>query len=456
MGLHFDSILRGIIGIFSLLAICYAFSSNRKAIDWKLVATGVLLQIVFGVLVTKVEFVYYFFQAIATGFTKITEFTKAGSNFVLGDWPNVAQINQMVFDKNGAHPEPFTVGYIFAFKVLPTIIFFSAFSSLLYYLGILQKVVYGLAWLMSKTMRLSGAESLAAAGNIFLGQTEAPLLVKPFIPKMTKSEVLCLMTGGMATIAGGVLAAYIGFLGGDDKSEQLKFAMHLLSASIMSAPAAIVASKMLFPETEQDKISRTLVLNREQIGTNVLEAVTIGTSDGLKLAVNVGAMLLVFTALIALVDSFFGDLIGKIHFGKYANLNEHIAYWTDGKYASFSLKSIFGIIFAPLAWLIGTPTADMMAIGQLLGEKTIINEFFAYGTLGSMKANGTLLNEKSVIIATYALCGFSNISSIGIQIGGIGAMAPNQRTNLASLGIKALIGGSVACFLTAAVIGMLY
>lgn len=456
MGIHIESILRGLLGIFFLISICYALSSNRKAIDWKLVFTGIFLQIIFGILVTKVHFVYIFFEFIANGFTKVTEFTKAGANFVLGDWPNVAQINQLVFDAKGAHPEPFTVGYIFAFKVLPTIIFFSALSSLLYYLGILQKVVMGVAWVMSKTMRLSGAESLAAAGNIFLGQTEAPLLVKPFIPKMTKSELLCLMTGGMATIAGGVLAAYIGFLGGDDKTEQLKFAMHLLSASIMSAPAAIVASKIIFPETEPDKIVTKLELNKEQVGSNMLESITIGTGDGLKLAVNVGAMLLVFTALIAMVDAIFGDLIGKIHFGKYATLNEHISIWTNGKYDTFSLRAIFGVIFAPLAWLIGTPSKDMMAIGQLLGEKTIINEFFAYGTLGSMKMNNVISDPKSIIIATYALCGFSNISSIGIQIGGIGAMATNQRTNLAALGIKALIGGSVACFLTAAVIGMLY
>ena len=293
-------------------------------------------------------------------------------------------------------------------------------------------------------MRLSGAESLNAAGNIFLGQTEAPLLIRPYLDKMTKSEILCVMVGGMATIAGGVMAAYIGFLGGDDVERQKLFAMHLLSASIMSAPAAIVASKMLFPQTES--VDRDLKVNKERIGSNVIEAIANGTTDGLKLAVNVGAMLLAFTAFMAMFNSIFLGL------GNVIGINDNIASATNNTYSGLSLDYLFGIIMAPVAWLLGTPSGDILAVGQLLGEKTIINEFVAYASLGEMKDT---LDEKSIIIATYALCGFSNFASIGIQIGGIGALAPNQKTNLSQLGIRALLGGTVACFFTAAIAGMI-
>lgn len=431
-------IARGVLGLVVLLAVLYALSNNRKAIDWKLVFTGMLLQVVFAVLVLKVEWVKNGFEAVAGGFAVLTSFTDKGSDFLLRSFVS-GNVEGPVIN--------------FAFRILPTVIFFSAISSLLYYWGVLQKIVYVFAWVMNKTMRLSGAESLSAAGNIFMGQTEAPLLVRPYISKMTDSELLCLMAGGMATIAGGVLAAYINFLGGDSDASKVVFATHLLTASIMSAPAAIVASKMLFPETEHDKIISKLEINKEKIGANALESITIGTTDGLKLAVNVGAMLLVFIAILALVNHIMG-WAGGWHFGNYMSLNETIADITGGKYDKLSLEYVFGILFAPLAWLLGTPNEDVIAIGRLLGEKTILNEFVAYVSLGEMKMAG-VLQEKSIIIATYALCGFSNIASIGIQIGGIGAMAPEKRATLSRLGFKALVAGSVACFFTACIAGMM-
>ncbi len=445
-----ESILRGLLGIAFLVGVCYLFSNNRKAIDWKLVGSGLTIQFLFAFLIIalpdltetytgyRFDWIQRVFQAMADFFVMVIGYTNAGATFVLGDWPSVTTV------ADGITGELFTVGYIFAFKVLPTVIFFSALTSLLYYLGILQKIVYGFAWVMSKTMRLSGAESLNAAGNIFLGQTEAPLLIRPYLERMTRSELLCVMVGGMATIAGGVMAAYIGFLGGDDIAKQKMFAMHLLSASIMSAPAAIVAAKMLFPQTE--KVDSELKVNKERIGSNVIESVANGTTDGLKLAVNVGAMLLAFTAFMAMFNSMFlgiGGLLG---------INDNIAAYTNNAYSGLSLDYIFGLVMAPVAWLLGTPTSDILLVGQLLGEKTIINEFVAYATLGEVKG---MLDEKSVIIATYALCGFSNFASIGIQIGGIGALAPNQKTSLSQLGLRALLGGTVACFFTAAIAGMI-
>ena len=434
-----DSLLRGLLGLFFLLGVCYLLSNNRKKIDWKLVFTGILIQIIFAILVTKVPFVRSIFEVFANFFRAVTDFTNEGTIFLFKSFFTGKVEGPMMN---------------FAFRILPTIVFFSALSSLLYYLGILQKIVYGLAWVMSKTMRLSGAESLSAAANIFMGQTEAPLLVKPYIAKMTDSELMCLMTGGMATIAGGVLAAYIGFLGGDSKEMQILFATHLLTASIMSAPAAIVASKMIFPETKHDEVVKEINLNKEQIGENALEAISIGTGEGLKLAINVGGMLLVFIALIAMVNAIFGGL-GGLHMKGYMSLNDIINEASNGRFPVLSLEYLFGIAFAPLAWILGVPTSDIMQVGRLLGEKTIINEFVAYGSLGQMKAANLFASEKSVIIATYALCGFSNIASIGIQIGGIGAMAPNKRATLAKLGVRALLAGSIACFITAVLAGIL-
>ncbi len=428
---NFTSIWRGLIGMIVLILILYLFSNNRKQISWKLVGTGLLMQLIFAIGVLKIPFVQHIFEACSNFFVKVLAFTKEGSDFVFGGLVNTESI-----------------GFVFAFQILPTILFFSALTSLFFYLGILQKIVYGFAWVMSKFMKLSGAESLAAAANIFLGQTEAPLLVKPYIANMNKSEVLCLMAGGMATIAGGVLAAYIGFLGGDDPVQRLFFAKHLLAASVMSAPAAIVAAKILMPQTEE--INSNLEISKEKIGGNALEAIANGTIEGLKLAANVAAMLLVFIALIAMVNYVMKDMIGE-----WTGLNAWVIDFTHGSYSGFSLQFLLGYACAPLTYLMGVCKEDMVLVGQLLGEKTILNEFVAYTTLGKMQVMHVFTEQKSTIIATYILCGFSNFASIGIQIGGIGSLAPTKRGMLSQLGVKALIGGTVASLFTATIVGML-
>jgi len=428
------SVLRGILGMLFLLLVAFALSSDRKKINWRLVGIGVGLQLVLALLVLKVPFVKSIFDLVSKGFVTVLNFTKEGSAFLFGN---------LVTDVD-------TMGFIFAFQILPTIVFFAALTSALYYLGVIQWIVYAFAWVMSKTMHLSGAESLAAAGNIFLGQTESPLLVRPYLETMTKSEIMCLMTGGMATIAGGVLGAYVGYLGGDSIQEQQIFASHLLAASIMSAPAAIVAAKMLVPETEPEKIDTNLSISKEKIGANVLDAISTGTRDGLKLAVNVGVMLLVFTAFMYMFNAM------SFQIGEWTNLNEKIVVATQGRFAGLTLQYALGMIFSPVAWLLGVDWVDAVLVGQLLGEKTILNEFFAYASLGKLKAAEMFQNQKSIIIATYALCGFANFASIGIQIGGISALAQNQQATLAKLGIKALIGGTIACFMTATIAGMLF
>ncbi len=427
-----ESVLRGLLGIVTLTAILYLCSSNRKAIKWKIVGIGLLLQLVLALGVLKVPFIERFFETVSSVFVVILSFTKAGSSFLLGD----------LVKADGS------VGFVFLFQILPTIIFFSALTSLLFYLGILQKIVYGFAWVMNKTMKLSGSESLAAAGNIFLGQTEAPLLIKPYIEKMTRSELLCLMVGGMATIAGGVLAAYVGFLGGSDPVMQLFYAKHLLAASVMSAPAAVVAAKILLPETQE--FDKKLELSKEKIGKNALEAIANGTVDGVRLAVNVGAMLLVFIAFIAMFNFIIRDLIAEN-----IGLNEWVKNFSNNKFDGFTLQFMLGYLCAPLSWLMGICKEDMVLVGQLLGEKTILNEFVAYTTLGGMKTAGLFREQKSIIMATYILCGFANFASIGIQIGGIGSLAPSRRTDLSELGIKALIGGTVASLFTAVIVGMI-
>lgn len=428
------SILRGILGIAFLLAIAYAFSTSRKDINWRLVTIGMALQFILALLVLKVPFVKTIFDVISKGFVTVLNFTREGSAFLFGN---------LVTDLD-------TMGFIFAFQILPTIVFFAALTSALYYMGVIQWIVYGFAWIMSKTMKLSGAESLAAAGNIFLGQTESPLLVRHYLEKMTKSEIMSLMTGGMATIAGGVLGAYVGYLGGDNIQEQQMFASHLLAASIMSAPAAIVAAKILVPETEPELIDTNLSISKDKIGSNILDAISTGTRDGLKLAVNVGVMLLVFTAFMYMFNAI------TFQIGDWINVNDKIVMATDGRFAGLTLQYILGMIFSPVAWLIGVDWNDAVLVGQLLGEKTILNEFFAYASLGKFKAAEMFNNNKSIIIATYALCGFANFASIGIQIGGIGAIAPSQQATLAKLGVRSLIGGTIACFLTATIAGMLF
>ena len=436
------SILRGLLGLGALVGICYLLSNNRKAIDWKLVGMGFTLQFILAIAILKIEVVKTVFDFISSFFVVLLNFTEEGANFVLGKWPQSAQLI------DGTSNTIFEVGYVFAFKVLPTIIFFSALSSLLYYLGILQLIIKGFAWVMNRTMRITGAESLAAAANIFIGQTEAPLVIKPYLEKMSRSEILCLMTGGMATIAGGVFAAYVGFLGGTDPVAKQMFATHLLTASIMSAPAAIIAAKILYPEMEKtDLAHQNLNIPRQDVGNNILDAISRGTTDGIKLAVNVGAMLLVFTAFIAMLNYIFVNFIGG-----WTGLNHWVADFTNNRFTGFNIQFVLGMAFAPIAWLLGVPAQDMLAVGQLLGLKTTLNEFFAYAALEEVKGH---ISQKSVIIATYALCGFSNFASIGIQIGGIGAIAPGQRKNLTELGLKSLIGGTIACFFTAIIAGML-
>ena len=428
----FKNLGRGILGIIVLIFIAFLFSKNRKNIDWHLVWKGLLIQIVFAILILKVPIIQNGFEWLSSVFVTILGFTREGSIFLFGD---------IISNTD-------SFGFIFAFQVLPTIIFFSALTSLLFYFGLLQKLVYVFAVFMKKIMNLSGSESLAAAGNIFLGQTESPLLIKPYIDKMTMSELLCLMSGGMATIAGGVLAAYIGFLGGNDPIQQLFFAKHLLAASVMSAPAAVVASKILLPEKEE--VNQTMEISDEQIGANALEAISIGTTQGIKLAVNVGAMLLVFIAFITMANYFLKDF-----FGGYTGLNSWVNSITNGQYDGLTLEFLLGYTLAPITWIMGVCKEDMVLVGQLLGEKTILNEFVAYVSLGEMKASGKFFEEKSIIIATYILCGFANFASIGIQIGGIGALAPKRRTDLSKLGILALIAGTLACLFTAVIVGMI-
>lgn len=429
--LTFEGVLRAVMGIAAMIGLAYLFSSNRKKVNWRLVGSGLLIQLIIAIGVLKVPIVTSFFGVLAKGFATITDFTLEGSKMLFAGLLDVE-----------------SVGFLFAFQVLPTIIFFSALSALLYYYGILQKIVYGIAWVMNKTMRLSGAESLSAAANIFVGQTEAPIAVKPFIPKMSRSEIMCLMTGGMATIAGGVLASFVGLLGGLDPEMRIEFAKHLLTASVLSAPAAIVCAKILVPEEED--INQKIEMHEENKDVNALEAVTNGTSTGLKLAVNVGAMLLVFTAFVAMFNGL-GNAIGDA-----TNLNEFIKTHTGGRYDSLSLQLIFGYAFAPLAWIMGIAKEDVLLAGQLLGEKTILNEYFAYTTFSGLKNAGAFANPKSMLILTYALCGFSNIASIGIQIGGISTLAPSKKSTLAQLGFKALVGGTLACLMTGTIIGMFY
>tara|TARA_B100002051_G_scaffold34876_1_gene28181 strand:+ start:16781 stop:18457 length:1677 start_codon:yes stop_codon:yes gene_type:complete len=429
-GISFASVSRGMLGIICLLIIAFLFSRNRKEINWMLVGKGLGVQIFFAILILKVPFISTGFEFIGKIFAKIISFTQDGTMFLFSSF------------ETGIIESPLAN---FAILILPTVIFFSALTSLFYYWGILPKIVYGFAWVMKRTLKISGPESVAAAGNIFLGQTEAPLLVKPYLNKMTMSEMLCLMTGGMATIAGGVLAAYIGFLGGSDSVQQIIFAKHLLAASVMSAPAAIVAVKILLPEKEV--FEEKLEISKSEMGTNALEAISQGTTDGLRLAVNVGTMLLVFIALMSMANYVLFKL------GDWSTLNSWIE--ANTRYQELSFNMILGYVGAPIAWLMGVCKEDMFLVGQLLGEKTVLNEFVAYVSLGEMKNAGEFVEQKSIIIATYILCGFANFASIGIQIGGIGALAPKRRTDLSKLGVLALIGGTLASLFTAVIVGML-
>lgn len=430
-GFTLEGFLRGLLGITFLILTTYFLSNNKKAINWKTASTGLLLQLILAVGVLKISWVKMVFESAGKIFVKILDFTMEGTKFLFGD---------LVSAEN--------FGNVFIFSILPTVIFFAALTSILFYLGIIQKVVRVMAMLLSKLLGVSGPESLSVAGNIFLGQTESPLMIKAYLEKMSKSEILLVMIGGMATVAGGVLAAYIGFLGGEDPALKVYYAKHLLTASVMAAPGAIVISKILYPETE--KIDSDVQVSQDKIGSNFLDAISIGTSEGLKLAANIAAMLLVFIAFIALINYILSG------FGELTNLNAWISDKTV--YSELSLELILGYIFAPVMWLIGVAKEDVTLMGQLLGIKLAASEFIGYIQLSDLKDASNLIHlnyQKSIIIATYMLCGFANFASIGIQIGGIGALEPKQRKNLSKFGFKALIGGTLASLLSATIAGMI-
>jgi len=418
----------GLFGLAVLIAIAWLFSNNKRAVDWRLIATGIVLQIGFAALVILVPGGRDVFDWLGQGFVKLLSFVNEGSRFIFGSLMNTEQY-----------------GFIFAFQVLPTIIFFSALMGVMYHLGVMQAIVKGMAWAITKVMRVSGAETTSVCASVFIGQTEAPLTVRPYISKMTQSELITMMIGGMAHIAGGVLAAYVGLLGAGDPTQEAFYAKHLLAASIMAAPATLVIAKLLVPETGTPLTSGKIKMEVEKTASNLIDAAAGGAADGLKLALNIGAMLLAFIALIALIDApltWFGDITGLAQaLGKPTNLS-----------------TIFGYLLAPLAWVIGTPWADATTVGSLIGQKVVINEFVAYMQLSEIikgNVDGIVLSDEGRLIATYALCGFANFSSIAIQIGGIGGLAPDRRADLAKFGMRAVLGGTIATLMTATIAGVL-
>ncbi|KAF1686095.1 NupC/NupG family nucleoside CNT transporter [Pseudoxanthomonas broegbernensis] len=418
----------GLFGLAVLVGIVWLFSNNKRAVDWKLAGTGVALQIAFAALVLLVPGGREVFDALGHGFVRILAFVNTGSAFIFGDLMDVS-----------------TYGFIFAFQVLPTIIFFASLMGVLYHLGVMQAVVRAMAWAITKVMRVSGAETTSVCASVFIGQTEAPLTVRPYIARMTESELLTMMIGGMAHIAGGVLAAYVGMLGGGDPEQQAFYAKHLLAASIMAAPATLVVAKILVPETGEPLTRGTVRMEVEKTTANVIDAAAAGASDGLRLALNIGAMLLAFIALIAMVNwplTWIGEATG---------LQAMLGRPTD-------LSTIFGWLLAPIAWVIGVPWQDATTVGSLIGQKVVINEFVAYLQLADIvngRVGGVALTEQGRLIATYALCGFANFSSIAIQIGGIGGLAPERRQDLARFGLRAVLGGSIATLMTATIAGVL-
>ncbi|MEK9603637.1 MAG: nucleoside transporter C-terminal domain-containing protein [Flavobacteriaceae bacterium] len=428
-GMSLESLVRGAIGMMALVLIAFSLSNNRKNIPWKVVGLGLLTQLIIAVGIIKILWIKSFFEYMSGFFVKILEYTQAGTQMLLGELGDIDQY-----------------GFIFVFQALPIIIFFSALTSVLYYFGIIQKVVKILAWSLRKLLGISGAESLAVAGNIFLGQTEAPLLIKSYLEKMTRSELFLVMVGGMATVAGSVMGAYIGFLGGDDPVQQLEFAKSLLAASVMAAPGAVVIAKIMFPQ--KDHIPELTHFSNNNTGDSFLNAISNGTSEGVKMAVNVGAMLLVFISLIALLNGIFSGI------GEITGLNAWVADHTP--YSRFSIEFVLGYLFAPLMWIIGVASEDVTLMGQLLGVKLVASEFVGYVQLVDLKdiSYGLhFINQKSVLMATYMLCGFANFASIGIQIGGIGVLAPNQRKNLSELSLKAMIAGSIVSLMSATIAG---
>ena len=430
-GFSFFSLLRGFLGISVLILIAFLLSNNRKAISWKTVGVGLFIQFVVAFGVLKVKFIKNIFETAGNFFIKVLEYTGEGTKMLLGEFGDVDEY-----------------GFIFVFQALPVIIFFSALSSILYYFGIIQKLVGFLAKALTKVFKISGAESLSVAGNIFLGQTEAPLLIKAYLEKMNRSEIFLVMVGGMATVAGSVLGAYIGFLGGNDPIKQLEFAKSLLAASVMAAPGAIVIAKIIYPQNEV--ISNEVKISKNKIGSNLLSAISIGTSEGIRMAVNVAAMLLVFIALIAMLSSILGG------FGNITGINSWIA--SNTIYKSLSIEFILGYLFSPLMWIIGVAKEDIALMGQLLGIKLVASEFVGYTQLVDLKNGMNQLHfnyEKSVIMATYMLCGFANFASIGIQIGGIGIIAPKIKKHLTELGLKAMIAGSIVSLMSATIAGII-
>ncbi|WP_369969533.1 NupC/NupG family nucleoside CNT transporter [Stenotrophomonas rhizophila] len=418
----------GLFGLAVLIGITWLFSNNKRAVDWKLVATGITLQIAFAALVILVPGGRDVFDALGQGFVKVLSFVNEGSSFIFGSLMDTSNY-----------------GFIFAFQVLPTIIFFSALMGVMYHLNIMQAIVRVMAWSITKVMRVSGAETTSVCASVFIGQTEAPLTVRPYIARMTESELLTMMIGGMAHIAGGVLAAYVGMLGGGDPVQQAFYAKHLLAASIMAAPATLVVAKLLIPETGTPLTRGTVKMEVEKTSSNIIDAAAAGAGDGLKLALNIGAMLLAFIALIALLNA------PLTWFGEYTGLAAAIGKPTD-------LSTIFGYLLAPIAWVIGTPWVDATTVGSLIGQKVVINEFVAYTELSKIvngQVPGMSLSDEGRLIATYALCGFANFSSIAIQIGGIGGLAPERRHDLAKFGLRAVLGGTIATFMTATIAGVL-
>lgn len=433
-----SDLLFGVFGLAVLIGLAYLFSVNKKEIKWQQVGIGLSMQIVFAIFVILVPWGEKFFDIIGNIFVKIISFTNVGSAFVFGALAEIGKFEQAfpsALQKQG-------VGFVFAFQVLPTIIFFSSLMSVLYHLGVMQKIVQGMAWVMAKLLKVSGAESISVAANVFIGQTEAPLVVRPYIEPMTQSELLTMMIGGMATIAGGVLAAYVGLLGGSDPAQQLFYAKHLLSASIMAAPATIIIAKILVPETEKSRTMGEVKINIEKTSSSVIEAAATGAGDGLMLALNVAGMLLAFIALIAMLNYIVAGVVSG-----WLGL-----YTATG--AEINLQVILGWVLSPIAWVIGVPWHDAVQVGSLIGEKIILNEFIAYLDLARLIPQH-ILSEKAIIISTYALCGFANFSSIAIQIGGIGGIAPSRKSDIARFGLKAVLGGTLATFMTATIAGVL-
>lgn len=430
----------GLFGLVTLLGIAWLCSTDRRAVDWRLVLTGVTLQILFAMLVLLVPGGRDVFDLLGGLFVRLLEFTHEGSLFIFGDLARTEKL-----------------GVIFAVQVLPTIIFFAALMGVLYHLGVMQAIVRGLAWVITRVMRVSGAETTSVCASIFIGQTEAPLTIRPYLARMTQSELLTVMVGGMAHIAGGVLAAYVAMLGGDDPAQQAYYAKHLLTASVMAAPATIVIAKLLVPETGDPLTRGQVRIEVERTTTGVIDAAASGAGDGLKLALNVGAMLLAFVALIALINAPL-QWLGGVSWGDAGSTIDGWLSAVSGRPVTLSLQTMFGYVLAPIAWIIGVPWQDATIVGSLIGQKVVLNEFVAYIGLADIingRTPGVALSEQGTLIATYALCGFANFASIAIQIGGIGGLAPERRGDIARFGMRAVLGGSIATLMTATIAGVL-